>query len=204
MKRLILFLLSISLFISCKKEPVADFEVSGPTAVGGVVVFKNHSANASSYLWDFGDHSTSTLNIPTHVYKKPGSYVVMLTVKGDGGTAIADKTLDIAGTTYSFRNSSSYDIPHFCSFYYSGYYVQDFVSHGTLAIGLETEITIAHSTEIEVGLYDNDIIYLIPKKFLLVSGVHNDLIIDDAALFGSKKLADSRLAGLIKEQLQKK
>jgi PKD repeat protein len=204
LKKLIYFLLSVSLFVSCKKEPVANFEVSGTTAVGGTLVFQNHSANATSYLWDFGDHTTSTLNIPTHVYKKPGQYIVMLSVKGDGGSAITDKTLDIAGITYSFRNNSSYDLPHFCSFYYSGNYVQNFVSHGTLAIGQESEITIAHSTEIEVGLYDNDIIYLIPKKFSLVNGSHNELIIDDAALLGSKKLTDNRLDGLIKEQLQKK
>jgi PKD repeat protein len=204
LKKLIYFLLSVSLFVSCKKEPVANFEVSGPTAVGGTLVFQNHSTNATSYLWDFGDHTTSTLNIPTHVYKKPGQYIVMLSVKGDGGSAFTDKTIYIDGTTYTFRNNSSYDLPHFCSFYYSGNYVQNFVSHGTLAIGQESDIAIAHSTEIEVGLYDNDIIYLIPKKYSLVSGLHNELIIDDAALLGSKKLTDNRLAGLIKEQLQKK
>ena len=167
-------------------------------------MFQNHSTYATSYLWDFGDHTTSTLTIPTHVYKKPGHYVVILNVKGDGGTSFTDKALDIAGTTYTFRNNSSYDLPHFCSFYYSGNYIQNFVSHGSLAIGQETDIAIAHSTEIEIGIYENDIIYLIPKKFSLVSGSHNDLIIDDSALLGSKKLTDKRLAGLIKEQLQKK
>lgn len=204
MKKLIFFLLSVSLLFSCKKEPVANFEVSGPIAVGGTIVFQNHSSNATTYLWDFGDHTTSTLNIPTHVYKKPGHYIVMLNVKGDGGSAFTDKALDIAGITYSFRNNSSYDLPHFCSFYYSGNYVQYFVSHGTLAVGQESDITIAHSTEIEVGLYENDLIYLIPKKFSLVDGSHNELIIDDAALQGSKKLTDDRLAGLLKEQLLKK
>jgi hypothetical protein len=204
MKKFIFFLLSVTLFISCKKEPVADFEVSGSTAVGGELVFENHSSNADSYLWDFGDKETSTLSIPTHVFKKPGQYVVTLIAEGDGGSSSVRKVLNITGTTYTFLNSSGYDLPKFCSFYYDGNYIHYFVQHGMLSIGKETDIVIAHSTEIEIGILENDIVYLIPKVYLLVNGLHNELVIDDAALSGRKELGDSRLAALIRKQLRKK
>ena len=33
-----------------------------------------------TYLWDFGDNTTSTLQNPTHIYEEPGAYDVSLTV----------------------------------------------------------------------------------------------------------------------------
>jgi PKD repeat protein len=44
------------------------------------VHFENKSLKGSSYLWDFGDGSISTLQVPTHVYKKKGDYAVSLIV----------------------------------------------------------------------------------------------------------------------------
>ena len=42
------------------------------------VHFNNQSKNANSYLWDFGDGSTSTLTNPVHAYSKAGTYYVTL------------------------------------------------------------------------------------------------------------------------------
>jgi len=39
-----------------------------------------------SYLWNFGDGTTSTVKHPIHVYNDPGIYNVSLTVKGPSGT----------------------------------------------------------------------------------------------------------------------
>jgi len=44
------------------------------------VHFENKSLKGSSYFWDFGDGSTSSLQVPTHVYKKKGDYAVSLVV----------------------------------------------------------------------------------------------------------------------------
>ncbi|MCB9184973.1 MAG: PKD domain-containing protein [Flavobacteriales bacterium] len=44
------------------------------------VHFENKSLGGVSYLWDFGDGHTSTLRIPSHVYKTKGNYPVSLTV----------------------------------------------------------------------------------------------------------------------------
>lgn len=42
----------------------------------------SYNKPASSYLWNFGDGSTSTSSVTNHVYKKAGQYKVSLTVNG--------------------------------------------------------------------------------------------------------------------------
>ena len=43
------------------------------------------TGNPTSWLWDFGDGNTSTLQNPNHVYAAPGSYTVTLTVTSANG-----------------------------------------------------------------------------------------------------------------------
>ena len=43
------------------------------------VIFTNTSANAASYLWDFGDGTTSTEESPTHNFPDADEYTVKLT-----------------------------------------------------------------------------------------------------------------------------
>ncbi len=43
----------------------------------------------TSWHWDFGDGNSSTTQAPTHTYIEPGSYAVVLTVTGPGGTSTA-------------------------------------------------------------------------------------------------------------------
>ena len=204
MKKVPFVLILIFFCLSCKKEPVASFVVSGPISVGGTLVFANHSSHASSYLWDFGDHTTSTLTTPTHVFKKPGSYVVMLNVKGDRGSDFADKALNITGTTYSFINNSSSDMPQFCSFYWDGTYIQDFVEHGILLTGHETDVVITYWTEIECGFIVNDVVFIMPNPFPITAGQHNNLIItDETPVYSNKGIVNSNLIELIKKHLQK-
>ena len=58
-------------------DPKAQFSTS---AVGLNVQFYNLSTFADSYLWDFGDANTSTLNQPLHTYAAYGTYSVLLNV----------------------------------------------------------------------------------------------------------------------------
>ena len=51
-------------------------------SIPSTVNFTNSSNNATSYLWDFGDGSTSTLANPTHVYTQLGVYDVTLIALG--------------------------------------------------------------------------------------------------------------------------
>lgn len=58
--------------------------------------FTNTSTNATSYLWDFGDGTTSTEVSPTHVYATHNVYTVKLTAtNASGKTASLSKTIDI-------------------------------------------------------------------------------------------------------------
>lgn len=50
------------------------------------VSFFNESSNAITYLWEFGDGSTSILENPTYTYNNPGSYVVTLNAFSSSGT----------------------------------------------------------------------------------------------------------------------
>jgi PKD repeat protein len=60
-------------------EPlIASFEIS---VLNDTLTLKDISlGNPDSYLWDFGDGTTSTEQNPTHTYSKAGSYSVTLTV----------------------------------------------------------------------------------------------------------------------------
>ncbi|HEX5003567.1 MAG TPA: PKD domain-containing protein, partial [Bacteroidia bacterium] len=48
------------------------------------VQFDNTSTGAVSYLWDFGDGTTSTLVSPTHTYTVAGTYTISLTASAPG------------------------------------------------------------------------------------------------------------------------
>ena len=68
--------------------PVAAFTAS-PTAgtPGTEVTFTDLSENnPTSWLWEFGDGSTSTLQNPTRSYEEYGKYTVSLTVSNAAGT----------------------------------------------------------------------------------------------------------------------
>lgn len=73
--------------------PVANFGASPNPILDGQPV--SFDANASydpdgvvtSYDWDFGDGNAGTGVTPTHVYTRPGDYLVRLTVHDDAGSA---------------------------------------------------------------------------------------------------------------------
>ncbi|HKR05639.1 MAG TPA: PKD domain-containing protein, partial [Bacteroidia bacterium] len=61
-------------------SPVASFYADTTKIyINGTVNFTNTSINATSYLWDFGDGSTSTLTNPSHTYTVVDTFRVQLT-----------------------------------------------------------------------------------------------------------------------------
>jgi len=74
-------------------SPVANFIASDTlgTCPPLIVNFTNTSSNYTTYSWDFGDGSTSSLPAPSHFYDIPGEYIAKLTVTGYGG-CVAVKT----------------------------------------------------------------------------------------------------------------
>ncbi len=57
---------------------------SGVVCVGERIIFSNASQNATEYLWDFGDGTTSGVFEPAHIYENPGEYRVILTAFNQG------------------------------------------------------------------------------------------------------------------------
>jgi len=74
-------------------EPVADFTANPLSGNEPLTVnFTDASAGfVTSYLWNFGDGTTSSEANPTHIYTSRGSYKVTLTVMGPGGSHIKEK-----------------------------------------------------------------------------------------------------------------
>ncbi|RYY26563.1 MAG: T9SS type B sorting domain-containing protein [Sphingobacteriaceae bacterium] len=68
--------------------PTAAFDASpgipGNASVPITVSFTNRSVNADSYLWDFGDGTTSTQTNQQHLYTRKGSFTVKLTATNKG------------------------------------------------------------------------------------------------------------------------
>jgi len=73
---------------------IADFMTSKMNAcdIPAQIRFYNKSANASSYLWDFGDGGTDTTSNPIHTFKNTGNYLVRLISNGRASCSNTDTT----------------------------------------------------------------------------------------------------------------
>jgi len=113
------------IIIAQNLPPVVNFEYS-PTIpqVNEVVNFTDLSSDPegkgfTSWLWDFSDGNTSTLQNPTYQYATAGEYVVTLTVTDDvGATNSTQKTINVnsepaASFTYSPTEPTIQDGIHF-------------------------------------------------------------------------------------------
>lgn len=92
----LLSIFTITVLFSCSKdEVVKSIVVDGKTPGASftntsgslVIAFTGNSTDAETYFWQFGDGSTSTEKSPTHEYKVPGKYDVLLKVKSIAGYA---------------------------------------------------------------------------------------------------------------------
>lgn len=75
-------------YICVTPDPVASFapNPSVMTTLNTTTVMNNNSTNAVSYVWDFGDQTTSTAFEPTHTYPDhAGSYTIQLTAYSISG-----------------------------------------------------------------------------------------------------------------------
>jgi len=92
-------------YITVSTIPAPGFNF---TSTGLAVSFNNTSVNGTSYLWEFGDGTTSTLQNPTHTYANGGTYTVKLTTTNACGSTSMTKTVSlIPAPEASFTTSGS-------------------------------------------------------------------------------------------------
>lgn len=76
--------------------PHASFTSSSPDALGEVTQFTNTSTGSElTFVWDFGDGSSSILANPSHTYAAVGSYTVTLTATNNLGSDVATAVVEI-------------------------------------------------------------------------------------------------------------
>jgi PKD repeat protein len=126
--------------------PVSYFEVSDSVSCNSVVTFTDFSTNGpTTWLWNFGDGNSSSLQNPTHNYLASGTYNVSLittntygsdTVVINNAIDIIDVNLQVTGVTSCgsssvtlTSNSSSGDVN-----WYSDNSLQNFLGSGSTYI----------------------------------------------------------------------
>ena len=87
--------------IACKKVEVQFTYSPEKPKAGETVTFSNLSSSGEEWTWSFGDGATSTLKYPSHVYKKPGTYVVTLKVDNKSSRT-ATKEITVYDTIPTF------------------------------------------------------------------------------------------------------
>jgi PKD repeat protein len=75
--------------------PVAAFDTVVAACEPHTVEFRNKSIYGSSYLWEFGDGTSSTEFEPEHTFEEYGIYNVKLTVFGEGGREYAYRQVEV-------------------------------------------------------------------------------------------------------------
>ncbi len=87
---------------ACKKdkvsdETVANFSLAGyDKALPATITFVNNSSNATSYFWELGDGTTSTLPNLSHSYSAIGTYFITLRATGPKGTDTVCKQMTLS------------------------------------------------------------------------------------------------------------
>jgi gliding motility-associated-like protein len=100
---------SITKPIKINPVPVANFSAPITTSCKApfTVNFTNTSTGAATYLWNFGDGTTSTLASPTHTYTTLGSFTVTLTAitnKGCSTQVVKNNFIQIVPPTITINN----------------------------------------------------------------------------------------------------
>ncbi|HET6273144.1 MAG TPA: PKD domain-containing protein [Bacteroidota bacterium] len=94
-----------------KLHPLVSFDASNIAGVFPLIVsFYNRAWHGTqSWLWNFGDGSTSTERNPSHTYATPGTYTVTLTANGPTGFAVEKKAnLVRVRTSVSVKEDAGY------------------------------------------------------------------------------------------------
>ena len=85
--------------ISSPVVSIAFNPSSGSVPLNVNFTAKLSAGTASTYKWSFGDGTTSTAPLPSHMYQAPGNYTAAVTVSDSyGATASASSVVPVTGT----------------------------------------------------------------------------------------------------------
>jgi PKD repeat protein len=86
---------SSSKVLSFQTKPISSFTINTTTQClkNNSYSFSNNSVGAISYLWDFGDGTTSTLQNPTKSYTVSGNFTVKLTATNAAGCSVTSSQI---------------------------------------------------------------------------------------------------------------
>ena len=170
MKKLIYIfsiLFALTAIQSCKKVSIkVDFKSdtqsgNAPFAVTFTDLSTITSGSIESWQWDFGDHSTSTLQNPSHTYTTAGTYNVTLTVTGKGASGTTTKTGYIVVPVQTAATEKIIEIK---------------TSFGTMYMWLYKQ-TLQHRANFlklaDSGFFDNTTFHRIVKDFVIQGGDPN-------------------------------
>lgn len=95
--------------ITIKDIPIVDFTANPLSACIAPMTanFTNTSTLATTYLWNFGDNTSSTSASPSHVYTTQGNYTITLTgtsANGCKNTRVRDQYISIQLPEVTIRN----------------------------------------------------------------------------------------------------
>ncbi|MBK7871300.1 MAG: PKD domain-containing protein [Saprospiraceae bacterium] len=81
--------------ILVKDRPDGAFSINS-TEGSAMITTTNSSADATNYLWRFGDGKTSTDANPTHIYTSDGNYTVTLIAQNECGNDTTTQSVNIS------------------------------------------------------------------------------------------------------------
>jgi PKD repeat protein len=133
--------------------PVASFTPVPTVTCNTSILFNNTTYNATSYQWDFGDGTTSTVLKPTHIYTTSGTYTVTLIAVNTTGSDTISQQISI--------NNPLQPVPAQCS---PTAYTLSCTFSEIAYVGIQG-LTQQHSST--NGLYED---YTCTKQFNLIRG----------------------------------
>ncbi len=103
---------SLSLSLSLALNPIASFNINSSSQClnNNSFIFTSTSTLGSSYFWDFGDGTISSLQNPTKSYSVTGNYSVKLTVTNASGcSSVSTQNVTVNNALIADFTISGYD-----------------------------------------------------------------------------------------------
>jgi len=85
-----------------------DILLTGPQVINNTIQFSTSSIGVLSWQWDFGDGSTSSLAVPSHIYTVSDNYTITLDVQNGVG-CLAHAFLDVFIDSQVYVESLDFD-----------------------------------------------------------------------------------------------